>query len=67
MASPLFPVPAKIAKMRTNVFLERRVKSEIGKVARMRYGFSASELINGLMKRELKLKGGLLNAKLSTR
>ncbi len=47
-------------RRRTNINLDRTLKKKAAEVARDRYGYSLSELVNRLLQAEVKLKRGLL-------
>jgi hypothetical protein len=49
----------------TNIYLDQEVKRDGAKVAKERYGFSLSELVEELLRKEVALKRGLLPARSS--
>jgi hypothetical protein len=45
---------------RTNLYLSKAVKDEAARVAISRYGMSLSDLVEGLLRKEISLKLGVL-------
>lgn len=55
-----FTRPHYAARRPSNLFLDGDTKKKATAIALHRYGYSLSELVNQLLKMELKLKEGLL-------
>jgi hypothetical protein len=67
---PSVKLPRKVresSRSRTNIYFRATTKAEGSKVARERYDLSLSGLCNQLIDREIRTKGGLLHARLSSR
>lgn len=67
MENLTLPLPRPKSSLRdreaTNLYLRKAVKREGAEVARKRYGYSLSELVDRLLHAEINLKKGLLGRK----